>query len=83
MARYADYQFQFSFKNGNEDKIAPYLLWASPNGENLEIVTASDRYVKLTKQDSVELYEILTGEELINDSFYKKRNIQDIVELLI
>lgn len=67
MARYADYQFQFPSKNinGSEDKIASYLLWISPKSENLEIVTDSDRYVKLTKQDSADLYEILTEEELI------------------
>ena len=65
MERYADYQFQFPFKNSSEGKIASYLLWISPNGENLEIVTESDRYVKLTKQESADLYEILTGEELI------------------
>ncbi|QDQ03213.1 hypothetical protein FOH38_23805 [Lysinibacillus fusiformis] len=65
MARYADYQFQFPFKNSSENKIASYSLWVSPNGENLEIVTDSDRYVKLTKQDSANLYEILTGEQLI------------------
>ena len=52
MESYADYQFQFPFKNSSEDKIASYLLWISPNGENLEIVTDSDKYVKLTKQDS-------------------------------
>lgn len=63
MESYADYQFQF--KNSSEDKIASYLLWISPNGENLEIVTDSDKYVKLTKQDSADLYEILTGEELV------------------
>lgn len=62
MESYADYQFQFPFKNSSEDKIASYLLWISPNGENLEIVTDSDRYVKLTKRDSADLYEILTGE---------------------
>lgn len=66
MVRYADYQFQFPFKNSSENKIASYLLWVSPNGENLEIVTDSDKYVKLTKQDSAKLYEILTGEELKN-----------------
>ncbi|MBD3109898.1 hypothetical protein IEO70_16280 [Bacillus sp. AGMB 02131] len=66
MERYADYQFQFPSKNSSEDKIASYLLWISPNGENLEIVTDSDRYVKLTKHDSADLYEILTGEDLIN-----------------
>jgi len=65
MERYADYQFQFPFKNSSEDKIASYLLWISPNGENLEIVNDSDKYVKLTKHDSADLYEILTGEELI------------------
>lgn len=63
MERYADYQFQFPFKNSSEDKIASYLLWISPNGENLEIVTDSDRYVKLTKQDSADLYEILSEEK--------------------
>ena len=65
MESYADYQFQFPFKNSNEEKIASYLLWISPNSENLEIVTDSDKYVKLTKQDSADLYEILTGEELV------------------
>jgi hypothetical protein len=67
MARYADYQFQFPSKgaDGNEDKIASYLLWISPNGENLEMVTYSDKYVKLTKQDSADLYKILTGEALM------------------
>lgn len=67
MANYADYQFQFPSKNryGSEDKIASYLLWISSNGENLEIVNDSDKYVKLTKQDSADLYEILTREELV------------------
>ena len=65
MERYADYQFQFPFKNSSEDKIASYLLWISPNGENLEIITDSYRYIKLIKHDSADLYEILTGEELI------------------
>jgi hypothetical protein len=64
MKRFADYQFQFPFKNSSESKIASYLLWVSPNGEYLEIVTDSDRYVKLTKQDSANLYEILTGDSL-------------------
>lgn len=67
MARYADYQFQFPsiYSNGSEDKIASYLLWISPNGENLELVTDSGRYVQLTKQDSADLYEILTGDALM------------------
>lgn len=65
MERYADYQIQFPFKNDSEDKITSYLLWISPNGKNLEIASDSDRYVKLTKHDSADLYNILTGEELI------------------
>ena len=52
MVRYADYQFQFPFKNSSENKIAFYSLWVRQNGENLEIVTDSDKCVKLTKQDS-------------------------------
>ncbi|MBU8732867.1 hypothetical protein KM915_22915 [Cytobacillus oceanisediminis] len=67
MAHYADYHFQFPSNNSDssEYKIASYLLWISPNGENLEIVTDSERYVKLTKQDSADLYDILTGEALM------------------
>lgn len=65
VASYADYQFQFPFKNSSEDKIASYSLWVSQNGENIEIRSDSSRYVKLTKQDSADLYEILTGEELV------------------
>lgn len=67
LERHADYQFQFPSKNndGTDDKIASYLLWLSSNGENLEILTDSDKYVKLTKQNSADLYEILTGEALL------------------
>lgn len=65
-ARYADYQFQFPFKNSSsEDKIASYLLWISLNGENLEIVTENNRCARLTKQDSAEFYEILLAEKLV------------------
>lgn len=66
MERYADYQFQFPRKYSNgDDKLASYLLWISPNGENVELMTDSDKYVKLTKEDSADLYEIITGEALI------------------
>jgi hypothetical protein len=68
MTRFADYQFQFPFKNSREAKIASYLLWVTPNGENLEIVTDSDKYTKLTKHDSAKLYEILTGIHWKNNS---------------
>jgi hypothetical protein len=65
MPRYFDYQFQFPFKSSSEDKIASYLLWVNANDQKLEIVTDSNKYVELTKQNSEILYEILTGEELI------------------
>lgn len=61
MTHFPDYQFQFPFNNKNT-KIASYSLWISPNSENIEIVTDSDRYVKLTKQDSADLYKILIGD---------------------
>ena len=64
MERYPDYQFQFPFKNGIQGKIASYLLWVAPNGGTIEMIGESDEYVKLTKQDSATLYEILTGESL-------------------
>ena len=66
MQRYADYRFQFPAKNRKgHDKIASYLLWISSNGENVEIMTDSKKYVKLAKQDAADLYEIITGEALI------------------
>lgn len=66
LAGYADYQFQFLSKNDDtDDKIASYLLWISSNGENLELLSDSDKYVKLTNRDSADLYEILTGEVLL------------------
>ncbi|MGE7917234.1 hypothetical protein [Lysinibacillus xylanilyticus] len=64
MMRSADFQFQFPFKNSSEGKIASYSLWLSPDDEYLEIVTDSDKYVKLTKPDSEKLYEILIEEKL-------------------
>ena len=66
MESYADYRFQFPAKNRKgHDKIASYLLWISSNGENVEIMTDSKKYVKLAKQDAADLYEIITGESLI------------------
>lgn len=60
----ADYQFQFAFKGDADDKIASYSLWVNSEREFLEIVTDTDEYVKLSKQDSASLYRILIGEEL-------------------
>ena len=62
---FADYQFQFPSKIDSENKIASYELWINPDGEHLEIVTDGDKYTKLSKDDSANLYEILTGEEFL------------------
>lgn len=62
MSRYADYQFQFPFKNHSRHKISSYNLWVSNDGEQLEITTDGDRYVALDKAKSKELFEILIGE---------------------
>ncbi len=65
MAGNAEYQFQFQSKNGDESKVASYLLWISSNSENLEITTDSNKVAELTKQDSAGLYRIVTQKEFI------------------
>jgi hypothetical protein len=62
--RLPNYQFQFPFKSGNDTKVISYSLWESPNGQNVEIANDNNRYVELTKQDSADLYKVLTGETL-------------------
>lgn len=61
----ADYQFQFPFKHGSEGKEASYLLWINSDDENLEIVTDSNKHVKLSRNDSADLHSILIGKEFI------------------
>ena len=65
MAGSAEYQFQFQSKIGDEGKTASYLLWISSNSESLEITTDSNKVAKLTKQDSANIYGILTQKEFI------------------
>ncbi|MFB5284654.1 hypothetical protein [Peribacillus sp. Hz7] len=66
MARPADYRFFFQFKNPEiEAKAALYELWISPNKDKVELVIdAESKYIQLDKKNSVELFEILTGEKL-------------------
>lgn len=64
MSRFPDLQFQFPSVNDDNTKLANYLLWVTPNGENLEIVTDGGKYVKLAKQDSADLFGIVTDESL-------------------
>jgi hypothetical protein len=64
MSRNFDYQFQFPYKNNgaSEDKTQSYLLWVNPDDRIVEIVTDSNKYVKLNKLKSEILYEILIGD---------------------
>lgn len=64
METYADYRFQIQFKNSSEPKVASYLMWISHDRESLEVVTDTGKYVKLNKENSSILYQILTGEKL-------------------
>jgi hypothetical protein len=73
MVRGADYRFAFQFKNPNiEAKTVLYELWISPNNEQVELVIdIESKYVQLNKNNSIELFQILTGKKLsdikIND----------------
>jgi hypothetical protein len=66
MARRADYRFGFQFKDPNiQAKALLYELWISPNKEQVELVIEiGSKYVQLNKNQSAELYEILTGKKL-------------------
>lgn len=66
MVRPADYRFSFQSKNPEiEAKAALYELWISPNKDRVELVIdAESKYIQLDKNQSAELFEILTGEKL-------------------
>lgn len=67
MARHADYQFFFHYKNGNiESNSIQHLMWISPNKDKLEVVRGNDEYVQLTEENSAILFEIITGGKLID-----------------
>lgn len=61
MARAADYQFHFQYKNPNiEAKAVLFQLWISPNLEQVEIVSGETEYARLSKENSIILLEVLT-----------------------
>lgn len=65
MARPPDYSFVFQFKNPEiEAKAVLYELWISPNKDKVELVSAESKYIQLDKNESAELFEILTGGKL-------------------
>lgn len=65
MVRRADYRFLFQYKNPEiEAKAVLYELWVSPNKDKVEVVKGDNEYVLLSEEDSIVLFEILTGENL-------------------
>ncbi len=67
MARPADYRFFFQYKNSKiQVKAIIYNVCISPNKNQLEIVSDSDGYAHLNKENSSILFETLTRENLFN-----------------
>ncbi|MEI5908183.1 hypothetical protein WAK64_14080 [Bacillus spongiae] len=66
MVRPADYKFVFIYKNPDiQVKVVLYELWISPNNEQVELVIgAASQYIQLGKDESAELFEILTSGKL-------------------
>ncbi|GEL05050.1 hypothetical protein HNQ42_000173 [Rummeliibacillus stabekisii] len=64
-AQPADYKFAFQYKNPNiEAKAVLYELWIRPNKDKVELVIdAESKYAHLDKNESAELFEILSGEK--------------------
>nr|WP_262177798.1 hypothetical protein [Saccharococcus sp. Marseille-Q5394] len=59
-----DYRFAFRFKNPNiEAKAVLYELSITPNKDKVELI-GGNQYVRLDKNKSAELFEIVTGEKL-------------------
>jgi hypothetical protein len=68
MVRRADYRFAFQFKDPSiQAKSLLYELWISPNNEQIELVIdIESKYVQLNKNNSAELFKILTGKKLLD-----------------
>lgn len=63
MAQPPHYKFSFINKSTGE-QIETFLVWVSPNNDRLEVVRDKGGYAKLTKANSDDLFEILTGNKL-------------------
>jgi hypothetical protein len=61
-----EYKFYFASNNEQLQSIKLiYELWISPNKDQVELVIDSEsKYVQLGKDNSAELFDILTGEKL-------------------
>ena len=70
MVRPADYRFAFQFADPEiEAKAVLYELWISPDKDKVELVIdAESKYVQLDSNRSEELFQILTGEKLTDQS---------------
>jgi hypothetical protein len=66
MSRSADYHFVFQFKNPKiEAKAALYQIWISPNKDKVEVMAGDNRYAQLEGKNAATLFEIVTGEKLV------------------
>lgn len=67
MPRPPDYRFVFQFKSSQiEAKTVLHEVWISPKKDKLEIVQGDNHYARLTKENSAILFEIITGDRLID-----------------
>ncbi|SCB00157.1 Uncharacterized protein BWINRA5_03586 [Bacillus mycoides] len=66
MSRSADYHFVFQFKNPKiEAKAVLYQIWISPNKDKVEVMAGDNRYAQLVGKNAATLFEIVTGEKLV------------------
>lgn len=66
MSRLADYHFIFQFKNPKiEAKAVLYQIWVSPNKDKIEIKAGDNRYAQLEGKHAATLFQIVTGEKLV------------------
>ena len=66
MSRPADYHFIFQFKNPKiEAKAVLYQIWVIPNKDKIEIIAGNSQYVQLEGKNVATLFQIVTGEKLV------------------
>ena len=66
MSRPADYHFIFQFKNPKiEAKAVLYQIWVIPNKDKIEIIAGNSQYVQLEGKNAATLFQIVTGEKLV------------------
>ncbi|MEK5246923.1 hypothetical protein MKX66_04285 [Bacillus sp. FSL R9-9530] len=66
MSRSADYHFVFQFENPKiEAKAVSYQIWISPNKDKVEVMAGDNRYAQLEGKNAATLFEIVTGEKLV------------------